>query len=175
MTRYHPALVILHWLLAMLVIIALIAGKVILESTPNSDPAKLFSLRAHMSIGLAVLVLMVLRVVIRWRSATPPPAAAGHPALNLAARLMHPALYLLVFGMALSGVALSVAAGLPGIVFGGAGAALPETFDSFAARGVHGLLSGLLIALIALHIAAALWHQFMRRDGLMGRMWLGRH
>ncbi|NCT12337.1 MAG: cytochrome b [Rhodobacterales bacterium] len=174
MTRYHPALVILHWLLAVLIIVALIAGKLILDATPNSDPAKLFSLRAHMSIGLAVLVLMVLRVVIRWRSAAPPPADAGHPALNLTARLAHPALYLLIFGMVFSGIAISAAAGLPGIVFGGTGAPLPETFDSYAARGVHGALSGLLIALVALHVAAALWHQFIRRDGLMGRMRPGR-
>lgn len=170
MTRFHPALVILHWLLALLIIVALIAGKVFLDTTPNSDPAKMFSLRAHMSIGLAVLVLMVVRLVIRWRSATPPHADAGHPALNLAARLAHPALYVLVFGMTLSGIALSRAAGLPGIVFGGSGAPLPENFDAFTARSVHGVLSGLLIALVLLHIAAALWHQFIRRDGLMGRM-----
>ena len=55
MTRYHPLLVALHWLAALLVIVALVFGSFRLTNIPNDDPEKLFALRAHMSIGIAVL------------------------------------------------------------------------------------------------------------------------
>lgn len=71
--------------------------------------------------------------------------------------------------MAASGIVLALQAGLPGIVFGGDGS-LPESFAGFRPRAAHGVLSRLLLALIALHVIAALYHRFVRRDGLLGRM-----
>ena len=76
--------------------------------------------------------------------------------------------------MAGSGVAMSVLAGLPGIVFGGVGS-LPVTFDALPPRAVHGIVAKPLMLAIALHVAAALFHQFVRRDGLLSRMGFGRH
>src|SRR5690606_40316018 len=67
--------------------------------------------------------------------------------------------------LAASGIALAVQAGLPDIVFGGVGA-LPESFAPFAPRAVHGALAWVLLALIAIHIVAALYHQLVRRDAL---------
>ena len=61
MTRYHPLLVTLHWLLAAMIIGGLIMGGFVLAETPNDDPFKLVSLRMHMSVGLAILTLMLLR------------------------------------------------------------------------------------------------------------------
>lgn len=173
MRRYHPALVVLHWLLALMLVGALVAGTLILVPTPNDDPFKLFSLRMHMSLGLAILALMVVRLVVRLFTRTPPMVETELPSVNVAARVMHVALYVAAFGMALSGIALSRAAGLPDIVFGGSGAPLPADFHDFAPRAVHGALARVLMLLIAVHVLAALWHQFVRRDGLMARMWFG--
>ncbi|MFN6977495.1 MAG: cytochrome b [Gemmobacter sp.] len=170
--RYHPALVTLHWLLAVFLIGALVAGGVILEATPNSDPTKITSLAMHMSLGGVILVLMLVRLVVRLRTAHPAPADSGVPAFNRLAPLTHWALYAAAIAMAASGVALSVAAGLPPIVFGGQGS-LPPDFDAYAARALHGFIAPVLMALIVLHVAAALWHQVIRRDGLMARMWFG--
>jgi cytochrome b561 len=173
MTRYHPALVVLHWLIALMVIGLLFAGKVILDGMPNTDPAKVQLLMFHMAGGMAVLALMLLRIALRRGTTAPPPAPTGNALLDRAGPLAHLALYLLVIAMSLSGFALSLMAGLPDIVFGGSGAPLPVDFGVYWPRGLHGLLSGLLIALVLLHIAAAIWHQAVRKDRLLSRMWFG--
>ena len=171
-TRYHPVLIVLHWLLAFLLIGELIGGKVLLEHTPNSDPAKLGSLRIHMILGLTIGVLMIVRLVTRLRTAHPPAASTGIALADALAPWMHWALYLAAFAMVGSGMALSMQSGLPDAAFGTG--ALPETFDTFAARAVHGTAAGVLIALIVLHILAALYHQVVRGDGLFARMSLRR-
>jgi cytochrome b561 len=162
MTRYATPVVILHWLLAVLILLSLAAGTFALEPTPNSDPSKLTGLAVHMSVGGAILVLMILRLVIRLRTGAP-------PAANALAPLAHWALYGLVFVMTASGIAMSVYFGLPGIVFGGAGT-LPETFNTIGARAVHGIAATVLMAVIALHIAAGIYHWLVKKDGVMGRM-----
>jgi cytochrome b561 len=155
-----------------MLVLALVAGGVLLEGTPNSDPAKLDSLRAHMTLGGAILVLMLIRLAVRAFTRTPAPANPEGSVPALVARLTHWGLYAVAIAMAASGVALSVAAGLPGIVFGGEGA-LPPDFSAYAPRAVHGAIAKVLMALIALHVAAALWHAAVKRDGLMARMWFG--
>lgn len=174
MTRYHPLLVALHWLLAVLIIAGLIVGGTVLAETPNDDPGKVLALRLHMGAGIAILVLMLVRLGIRLMTRTPPHADIGHPALNRAGIWAHWGFYLLVLAMAGSGLALANIAGLPAIVFGGSGDPLPAEFDVFAARGAHGVLATALGLLIAAHVAAGLYHQFIRRDGLFARMWFAR-
>lgn len=172
-TRYPRRLAWLHWVLAAMVIGALVAGSVILDRTPNSDPAKIMSLRMHMTLGIAILILMIWRLVVRFRGPLPPHADAGNAALNAGAKLAHVALYVLVFGMCASGIALSAMAGLPGIVFGGQGS-LPADFAGYAPRAAHGIMAKLLMLVIAAHVAGALYHQLVLRDGLMRRMGLRR-
>lgn len=172
--RYHPALVILHWLLAALLLFVLAMGTLSLRELPNAAPEKLFALRGHMIFGVGILLLTLIRLAVRAGTRRPPPAATGNTLLDRLGPLVHGALYAAVILMAASGIALALQAGLPGIVFGGGGAPLPESFSAFAPRKVHGLLSKLLMVLIALHVAGALYHQFVRRDSLLGRMRLGR-
>ena len=174
MKRYHPALVALHWLLALMIGGALIIGSQIMAETPNSDPAKIGMLRNHMIIGIAILVLMIIRLVVRLRSKTPPQADAGHPALNTLGAETHRALYIIIFLMVASGMGISILAGLPDIVFFGSGAPLPQTFNGLLPRSAHGVLAKLLAVLIVGHAAAALYHQFVRKDGLLSRMWFGK-
>ena len=71
-SRYHPALVVLHWLLALLIIAALALGALVMVKIPNSSPMKLEALRSHMSGGMAILVLMLIRLVIRMRDLMDP-------------------------------------------------------------------------------------------------------
>ena len=56
-SRYHPLLVTLHWVLAVLIVAALAIGFVGLAPTPNSDPQKIGALRVHMAGGMLILVL----------------------------------------------------------------------------------------------------------------------
>ena len=171
--RYHGALVALHWLLALLLIAALAIGTFALKTVPNSSPDKIDALRGHMIAGGLILLLTLLRLAVRLKTAHPAPASTGYALLDRLAPATHWALYGLVLLMAGSGVAMSVLAGLPGIVFGGVGS-LPVNFDALPPRAVHGIVAKLLMLFIAMHIAAALYHQFVRRDGLLARMGFGR-
>ncbi|MDU8927822.1 cytochrome b [Alisedimentitalea sp. MJ-SS2] len=172
MSRYHPLLVALHWLLAIAILVALFMGTFSLAETPNSDPNKIFGLRGHMSVGISILVLMLIRVITRFASTRPPKVETGNALIDTAGSVAHVGLYVLVFAMCISGLALANLAGLPGIVFGGYGT-LPADFSEYGPRAVHGIIAKLLMALVLLHVAGALYHQFIRKDGLIRRMWFG--
>lgn len=172
-SRYHPALVVLHWALALLIIAALALGALVLVKIPNTDPMKLEALRSHMSGGMAILVLMLIRLLIRSRSDHPAPASAGHPLLDLLAWLSHRMFYGTVFAMAVSGIITALQSGAFVAVFFSHGN-LPADFWAFSFRSVHYALSRILMALIALHVIAALYHALVLRDRLLGRMLFGR-
>lgn len=173
MSRYHPLLVSLHWLLAVLIILGLILGSNVLAETPNSDPAKLFALMIHMSMGILILVLMIIRLVVRALTKKPPEADIGNALANQGAKLAHWGFYIVVLAMCASGLAISIATGLPDIVFGGSGEPLPDNFDDLPQRTAHGVLATVLGLLILAHVLAGLFHQFIRKDKLFSRMWFG--
>jgi cytochrome b561 len=170
--RYHPALVTLHWLLALLLLVALGMGSQVLAELPNTDPEKLNALKGHMIAGGVILLLTVVRIITRLSTSHPPAATTGMAWADKVAPLMHWVLYGLVLMMAGSGIAMSVAFDLPTVVFEGVGH-LPPDFQSATARAVHGATSKLLGWMILAHLAAALYHQFVRRDGLLARMGFG--
>lgn len=173
MTRYNPFLVALHWVLAIMILVALLVGGPGLAALAHDDPTKMFGLTGHMIWGLVIGVLMLIRLVIRLRSKTPPAADAGHWVLNLGARTAHWGLYVLVLTMVASGIGIAISADLFAIVFGGSGAPLPESFHIYAPRIAHGLIATLILLLVAAHLVGWAFHQFILRDGLIRRMWFG--
>jgi cytochrome b561 len=170
--RYHPALVVLHWLVAALVLIGMVMGTFGLSALPNTSPDKVGALQGHMIAGGVILLLMLMRLVVRRLTAHPPPATTGFVLADRLAPLAHGLLYVAVLAMAGSGIAMSVDADLPAVVFKGQGS-LPDDFAHLPARAVHGLVAKLLMGLIVLHVAAASYHQWVRRDGLLSRMGFG--
>jgi cytochrome b561 len=142
-SRYHPLLVTLHWLLAVPIVAKLCVGFLLLAEMPNDDPQKIGVLLIHMSVGMAILALMVVRLVVRWRTSKPAEATAGHRLLDRLALITHYGFYVLVLLMVGTGYATGILAGLNRSVF-------------------------------LLHLLAALYHQFIRRDRLLQRMWFGR-
>lgn len=174
MTRYHPLLVALHWLMAVMVLVSLAAGGLVLAEMPRESPDRFMALAGHMSFGLAIGVLLIVRLVTRIRSEKPPRAAAGSAFLDRIGVLTHWGFYVLIAGMVLTGLATALGAGLFPIVFGSSGENLPRDLTVYPQRVAHGLIARVLLALIALHVAAALYHQFVRRDGLLRRMWFGK-
>lgn len=172
-SRYHPVLVALHWALAALIIAALVLGALVMIKIPNSDPAKLEAVGSHMIGGVLILALMLVRLFVRMRTARPTPATAGHPALDRLARTSHRLFYVAVLGMAGSGLLVALETGLPIIVFGNQGT-LPPDFWVFPLRTTHYLFSRVLMLLIALHVAGALYHTVILKDGLLRRMFFGR-
>ncbi len=170
--RYHPALVALHWLIALLITLMLLVGYSQLGDTPNDD-AKTQILRLHMPIGIAIFLLTIARLFTRIFSKKPAAATTGNAMLDKIGVATHYLLYLLALGMGISGMGISALAGLPEIVFGGAGS-LPADFAVFPPAIGHSFLAYLLSGLLALHIGAALYHQFIRKDNLLARMWFGK-
>lgn len=170
--RYHPALRVLHWVSAALLLGMLFMAGVFLQATPNADPHKIGALRLHMATGAVVLVLTLVRLAVRLRSAHPPAVTTGLAWADALAPWVHRALYLLVLLMVASGLATSLQAHLPDIVWAGQGS-LPPDLRVYPARIVHGIVSKLLMLAIAVHVGAALYHQWGRRDGLLRRMGWG--
>src|ERR1700719_3257079 len=116
-SRYHPLLVALHWILAVLIVAALALGALVMVKIPNTDPMKFEALRSHMAGRMAILALMLIRLVIRARSAHPAPASAGHPILDRLAWASHRLFYVTVFAMAGSGIIMALQTGLVNTVF----------------------------------------------------------
>lgn len=169
--RYQPIQVTLHWLTAILVFAAFILGKV-MTRIPNDDDAKLIPLATHMLFGILMLVVIVARFAARAKLPKPIHASTGNTLLDSLGKLVHYALYLFVFLMAVSGMMLSLQSGLPKIVFFGLGV-LPADFFDFTARALHGFIAPALLLLILLHISAAFYHQLRLKDKLFSRMWYG--
>lgn len=173
MTRYHPLLVALHWIMAVMVVVSLFFGKVLLSTMSNADPQKLQGLAGHMTVGLAMGAFLLLRLAVRFASAKPPHAETGSPFLDKVGIATHWIMYLLIALMVLSGLGTALLGGLFPIVFGENGEPLPANLSTLAPRVAHGLISNLLVLFVLLHTCAALYHQFYLRDGLFRRMWFG--
>lgn len=175
-TRHPPALVALHWLLALMLLVALGMGTFVLSSIPMESPDKIGALRGHMVAGVAIGVLMLVRLAVRLRSRhrVVPSPSSGHPLLDALGTWVHLGLYVLVFAMAASGMATALLTGLPGIVFGDAGGAVPANLATVAPRVAHGWIAKGIAALVLLHVLGAVYHQWVRKDGLMARMGWGR-
>ena len=128
-------------------------------------------MRGHIVLGSLVLLLTLLRIGWWiWGDRRPAPVAGQPQVQGLMASIVHYAIYAVILLMASSGIMTLVLSGaLPAII---AGTALPD-FSELIPRIAHGIMSKLLLVLLAGHIGAALYHQFIRRDRLLGRMGLG--
>jgi cytochrome b561 len=173
-SRYHPLLVTLHWVLAILIIAALSIGFFWLAAMPNTNPQKIIVLRVHMAVGMLILALMIIRFIVRMWTSKPASVTTGYPPLDRIAPIIHYGFYVLILLMVASGYTTGILAGLPAIVFGGSGDPLPATFAIYPSFVAHGYIAALLAGFIALHVLAAFYHQFVRKDGLFGRMFFGR-
>ena len=173
--RYTWQAIALHWALALLIIGMLWLG-FSLEDIPRNTPARGFYVNLHKSFGVLVLLLTLLRLA--WRASHPaPPLPAATPRWQMrAAGWSHGLLYLLVLTQALSGY-LGSSFGKYGVKF--FGLPLPQwaweskPVQSFFGN-IHGAVAVALAVLVALHVAAALKHLLVDRDGIFQRMWPGR-
>ena len=127
----------------------------------------------HKTLGIAILVLALIRIAVRLRSGTPPLPRDLPPPMKLAAYLSHYALYALMLAMPLIGWAMLSAGGYPIVLLGGIHlpAILPPSASMHTLLWTaHQVLGLAFFALILLHIAAALFHAFIRRDGVFKSM-----
>ena len=171
-TRYDIVAMSLHWLIASLLIYMLFFGEELMEV---EDGGGTFGPSLHTSIGSTILALSVLRLA--WRLVNPPPAYPDGMAKweRMASPVTHLLFYILLIGIPLTGWLATpkflseegISAGLT--IFGAfplPGA--PST--GLPMKSIHELGSNLGIALLALHVLAALKHHFINRDDVLRRM-----
>ena len=161
----------IHWAAALFVVAGWLLGTFIDDFPKSAESSVLF---AHMSLGLAILALLLSR--LGWRFADPaPPAAetAFSPWSDRLAILMQWLLYALLLAAPLSGIVLEFARGQPIPVFGLFDIASPWPRDRAFARSVkevHELLTDALLILASLHAAAGLAHHYLLKDATLLRM-----
>ena len=169
--RYTRVAIAFHWLLAFLITGSFAFGLYMVE-LPFS-PARLKQYNWHKWAGITILALSALRLL--WRLSHRPPAlGSSTPSWqSKASQAAHGLLYLLFFAAPLAGWAYSSAAGFPVVYFGLF--QLPDFVPRSAELAAtlkltHRFFTYSLAALVVLHVAAALKHQWMDRDRLLARM-----
>lgn len=169
-SRYHLSLRVLHWLIATLIIAALLMGTFVMARMQNSDPSKLFALFKHMMVGGLVLALTLLRLFIRPKTKRPPPLFSGITLADRMVPYVHRIFDVLVLTMIGSGIGIAVLSGLPGALLDGNIARLPDSFSHLPMHTLHVFVGRVLAGIVALHVCGALYHHFFLKDGLMSRM-----
>jgi cytochrome b561 len=168
--RFTPLQQLLHWLMAVCILAMLFIG---VGMVSTIMPKYLTLVSIHKPLGIAILVLALLRLIVRLRDGAPPLPADLPVPMKLAAELSHYALYALMIGMPLIGWAMLSAAAYPIVLFGSVHLPpiLPQS-DSLHALlwDAHYYLAFAFFALILMHIAAALFHALVRRDGVFEAM-----
>lgn len=173
---YGPVAKTLHWVTALLVIVAWTLGT-FGEKLPKGSVEKV-GLLTHIWIGLIVLSVAIMR--ISWRIANPPPKFVATEFSRWlvewndpASRLMHYVLYGLLVVVPAFGIALQLAKGHSLPVFGLGEIPSPWAADkAFAHRikEMHEFLATLLVILAAFHMIAALVHHIVFRDDILKRI-----
>jgi cytochrome b561 len=173
--RYSRVAIALHWVLGLAIVGSFCMG-VYMSDLPFS-PQRLKLYNWHKWAGVTILALSALRLL--WRLTHRPPADVPMPAWQQkASHATHHLLYVLFFAVPLVGWAYSSAAGFPIVWFGVL--PLPDfvPVDKALAEAIkpwHEILAFAMAALVLMHVAAALKHHFIDRDGLLSRMWPARH
>ena len=164
---------VLHWLMAIMILAMLFIGVGMVASVSERHE---WLLRIHKPLGIAILILAVLRLAVRLRH--PPPALPVDlpAAQKLAAHASHWLLYILMLTMPLIGWAMLSAGGYP--VMLSDSLRLPPIFPTspvaFAVlRHLHSWFAMLLFLTFLAHMAAALYHGLIRRDGVLSSMLRG--
>jgi len=171
MSRYHPILIILHWLSAVLILTTFLLGMFALAHQPNT-PEKIVPLGVHMGLGVVILLVTVIRFVVRRATLKPlrqvkNPLAKPKPLIVTMAGPVQYLLYLFSFLMSLTGAGLALQAG----VLTSSGIALPEDFYDFPLRTIHGTISTVLFVLVALHLLTWVYFQFIRGENALAWIW----
>lgn len=168
--HYTRAAQILHWGMALLIISLLLAGLAMVQSLAVWQPQLL---NLHKSFGILAMFAILLRLVIRLQNPPPTLPASVPTWQQRMASFSHVLMYAAMIAMPLSGWFMQSAAGRPVQLFGSL--TLPDIVPNSLVlyaffRESHGLIALGLMMLIHVHIAAALHHAWVKRDGVFSRM-----
>jgi len=153
--RYSRAQVVLHWATLALLLVSFISHEGMQDAwralRQGGEAAAGLGSQVHVWVGVAVLALTLIRLVLRVTQGAPQPVAGQSPLLTVASSIVHGLLYLVLLAIPATGIAAW---------FGG----ITDLGE------VHEVLFNLALLLVAGHIGAALFHQFVLKDRLLARM-----
>jgi cytochrome b561 len=169
MTQYSKRMVIVHWLTFALLIAAWYFGDSLAEATDESK-ATLTGYIVHLSVGGAVLLLALFRLYYRRKDGVPAPM--GDTSLDKLAKGIHYLLYAVLFLLPVTGITIIFNSKAGEALWARDGSLLPKEhgFKDVFSHEIHEQLVNVLIALVVVHVIGAIYHQFIKKDGLMSRM-----
>jgi cytochrome b561 len=169
--RYTPWMRRLHWAIAWLIVFALVLIE-IKGWFPRGSTARTAVKWGHMQFGIAVLLLMLPRLLVRLRCSVPPITPEPPRWQAMLGKLVHLALYLLAFAVPLLGMAMMFVAGKPWNLLGLPLPVLatPDPDLAHAIEDIHETVGNVLMWLAIAHAAAAVFHHLVQRDDTLLRM-----
>jgi cytochrome b561 len=168
--HFSPLARLLHWVMAPLILAMLFIGIGMVSTVAQTHD---FLIAIHKPLGIMLLVLVIVRMCVRIRHGSPPLPADLPKLQALGALLSHYLLYALMAAMPLIGWAMLSAAGYPIVLYGGLHLPpiAPHSVYLYAVlRALHTDLALLLFCTVLVHLAAALFHGLIRRDGVFSSM-----
>lgn len=167
---YGAAAKVFHWATVLLLIIQYLIGWLMPDIKRGMPPGT--AMNVHLSFGLCILTLIVIRYA--WRLGHPVAAEPGLPAWqSMSAEAVHRLLYVLVLVTTVTGWIFASMRGWTITVFGIIPVPALVAENSELGRAIgrqHGAITWVLLAVIVLHVLAALFHAFVHRDGVLQRM-----
>jgi cytochrome b561 len=169
--KYNVVSRILHWVVAALVFLQFGIAWTMPEVERGTQPVGLIAW--HLSIGTAILAVMLLRLIWRLTHAVPPVPNDLSPSLQIVSRATHYIIYAILIALPFGGWANASARGWPVQLFGviPLPALSPKGSEwGLAAGDIHMAAATMLLALIGLHLAGSAYHAFILKDGTVRRM-----
>lgn len=173
MKQYSKRMVITHWLTLLLVFVAWYLGDGVAKDR-HAEGATLVEYFSHALIGISVLFLTIMRLTFRNVDGTPP--LVTQALADWLAKGVHHLLYGLLLIMPVVGFMTFLTSSVGLALLAGDTILLPKEYTGAAIipRATHEILMYVLMAAVAVHIAGVIKHQFIMKDGIMGRMSLRR-
>lgn len=172
-SRYAASSRWMHWTIFALVLLAYVCIN-LFEQFARGSSTRANVLAAHYTAGLAVLLLVLPRLLLRLRNGRPPIAPAPPRWIELLSTVTHVALYLFLLIQPILGIITLQIGGKPVTLFGvtllPSFVSLPDRVLSHQFEDIHGTIGTIFYYVIGLHILAAFWHHFGRRDDTLKRM-----
>ena len=162
---------VLHWLT--LILIVFTVALVLIRDEIEGKTIRLALINNHRSVGVLILVLLIVRVIAKFVIRKKIPDHGLTPILDLAAKFHHLLMYLVLLSLPLLGWAQTSAAGKTVSIFGWINlpSIVKEDSDfSETLADYHQNAAWLLLALVLVHVIAALWHHFIRKDNVLKSM-----
>ncbi|MBE0672761.1 MAG: cytochrome b/b6 domain-containing protein, partial [Anaerolineales bacterium] len=150
--RYNPILVVLHWL----TVILLLGAGLLSDSEGGSSPISI-----HMVLGSLLLLVLVIRLIMRFTTRRPARAQTGNPLLDKLGEIVHVGLYFFAFYILTIGALIASQRNLVGYVLGTGSV---SRGNLALLRPLHELGWFAVLGLLFLHVAGALYHQFILKD-----------